>query len=78
MVRAMPQGKKTVDTDDKMPAQVAIPKVGTPAKKNKVKVYTWTCQYCGQSFETEYYSQRYCNPTHKQYAYLERKRQKTN
>lgn len=46
-----------------------------PARKVK-KIYTWICGYCGNEFETEYYSQRYCNPTHKQYAYNERKRRR--
>jgi len=39
-------------------------------QKSKVKrIYTWTCQFCGMTFETENYSQRYCNPSHKQRAY---------
>ena len=54
-------------------------KVNVPQKaaRSKRKItYTWTCQYCGQPFETDVYSQRYCNRTHREYAYLERKRQK--
>lgn len=38
--------------------------------------YTWTCQYCGQPFETEHYGQRYCNRTHREYAYRERVKQR--
>lgn len=40
------------------------------------KVYIWTCQYCGQPFETTHYGQRYCNRTHREYAYRERVKQR--
>lgn len=36
------------------------------------KVYTWTCQYCGQPFESSHYGKRYCSNAHKQAAYRER------
>ncbi len=39
------------------------------------KVYTWNCAYCGEAFETTHYGKRYCNETHKKYAYRERKKQ---
>jgi hypothetical protein len=43
-------------------------------KQSKVKrLYTWTCQFCNMEFETENYSQRYCNRTHKELAYRLRK-----
>ncbi len=47
------------------------------AGRNSVRkqmTYVWTCQFCGQPFETTVYTKRYCSPTHKQYAYRERKR----
>ena len=53
--------------------------VNDPQKAARPKrkiTYTWTCQYCGQPFETDVYSQRYCNKTHKKYAQRERKREK--
>src|SRR6266498_4638969 len=43
-----------------------------PRTRHTDKLYTWVCQWCGQPFETKVFSQRYCNPTHKQYAYRER------
>jgi hypothetical protein len=57
-----------MDTDQDLPARMAIETV------KPRKVYTWTCQYCGQPFETEIYSQRYCKPAHKMAAYRERRR----
>src|SRR5437867_457093 len=53
-------------------------RIAKPARKKSDRVYTWTCQYCGQPFETSEYSQRYCKPTHKTYAYRERKKQNLN
>lgn len=47
-----------------------------PADPARVKTYTWTCQYCGQPFETTHYGQRYCNRTHREYAYRERVKQR--
>jgi hypothetical protein len=41
-------------------------------KKSK-RLFTWTCQFCNMEFETENYSQRYCNRTHKELAYRLRK-----
>lgn len=51
------------------------PPVGKHVQKSEKvkKVYTWQCGYCGQDFDTENYSQRYCNPTHKELAYRLRK-----
>ena len=60
-----------MDPSDQVPPQV----VSRPVVVKPPRVYTWNCQYCGVSFETPYYSQRYCNRTHKEYAYRERKRQ---
>ena len=40
------------------------------------KIYTWNCEYCGEAFPTDRWDQRYCNRTHREYAYRERKRQK--
>lgn len=45
-------------------------------KRPKQDLYTWNCEYCGKSFETESYNQRYCKRTHREYAYRERKLQK--
>ena len=49
-----------------------------PKRKSPARVYVWDCQYCGKSFETTVYSQRYCSPTDKTYAYRERKRARQN
>ena len=65
LLRTMQKGEAPLDTDKAMPA-----KVGSIRKIT----YRWTCQYCGQPFETTVYSQRYCNRTHREYAYRERKR----
>jgi hypothetical protein len=51
----------------------AGPVKAKPKNDKPPRLYTWTCQYCGQPFETEIYSQRYCNPTHKKYAQRERR-----
>ena len=59
LLRTVQTGEAPLDTDKTMPAKVT---------------YRWTCQYCGQAFETTVYSQRYCNRTHREYAYRERKR----
>jgi hypothetical protein len=57
-----------------LPAPVGIVAGHSHPPAKAVKVYTWTCQYCGQPFETQYYGQRYCNRTHREYAYRERRK----
>ena len=46
---------------------------GAMAAPRVKRVYKWICQYCNMEFETEKYSQRYCNRTHKELAYRLRK-----
>jgi len=56
-----------MDIHDELPARMA------PEKK-AVKVYMWTCEYCGQSFEANSHAARYCSPYHRKLACLERRR----
>ncbi|MEW6285027.1 MAG: hypothetical protein AB1509_02255 [Chloroflexota bacterium] len=60
-----------------LPASRASGADGTtrPADPARVKTYTWTCQYCGQPFETTHYGRRYCSNAHKQAAWRERRRE---
>jgi len=44
------------------------PGIDKPKSKRSGRVYTWTCQYCGQPFETQEYSKRYCSGYHKKLA----------
>lgn len=77
-----------MDTSARLPAQVERTQRHDPplveqdheqtAKVKPHKVYTWTCQYCGQSFPSRSYNARYCSPTHKKYAQRERERAKVS
>ncbi|NWG35184.1 MAG: hypothetical protein HXY42_12135 [Chloroflexi bacterium] len=80
----MPGGGQTLDTSARLPARMGVlsgspqPLDGTsqgetPPAPPRVKLYTWTCQYCGQTFTSRSYNARYCSPTHKTYAARERR-----
>ena len=43
------------------------------SKKERTRIYTWQCGYCGISFETTHYGKRYCSPRCKERAYRLRK-----
>ncbi len=63
---------RALDSDS--PVRLYVVGSGGAVGKPKVsRVYTWTCQFCGMEFDTEIYSQRYCNQTHREYAYRQRK-----
>jgi hypothetical protein len=56
-----------------LPAPVGIVAGHSHPPAKAVKVYTWNCAYCGQSFKTPHYGKRYCSNAHKQAAYRERR-----
>lgn len=74
MVQTVQIGGQALDPALQMPPQVLPPPVVVKPERKK-RTYKWTCQYCGQPFETPYYSQRYCTKTHKKYAQRERSRE---
>lgn len=53
------------------PEKNVRPKIAT-----KKRTYTWICQWCNMPFDTEIYSKRYCNDTHKKYAQRQRKHER--
>jgi hypothetical protein len=66
---------RALDSDS--PVRLYVVGSGGAVGKPKVsRVYTWTCQFCGMEFDTEIYSQRYCNRTHKELAYRLRKEER--
>jgi hypothetical protein len=71
----MPTRGQALDTSQGLPAPMAAAVLKPDRPK---RVYTWTCAFCGEDFETENYSQRYCKPSHKQRAYELRKNQRVN
>lgn len=52
------------------------PKTKTQEQKRwrRIDRVAATCLYCGNTFEQDAPNQKYCTPSHKQLAYLERKR----
>jgi hypothetical protein len=70
--RGNDDGRRTGSNDPRGVGMVEV----KPTKAKRL--YTWNCQYCGVEFETEKYTKRYCNPTHKQRAYELRREQRAD
>lgn len=54
------------------------PAVSSPLGNQELKahkVWTWSCGYCGKEFTSKVYHARYCCKSHRQAAYVERKRE---